>query len=286
MANKVITKKSWIGGLGRVLARMFLLLNTLLVVYPLLWNIVSSFKTNKEILTSPWTLPAGLAFDNYVRAFTKARMGEYALNSFFIVIVALAVLLFFSIPSAYILAKFKLKFLSIVRNTYMACLFIQISLILIPLFTMVNQLRLTDNRAVLAIIMGASAIPFSTFLLIGYIKGISREYEYAAMIDGCSYLAILTKIILPMVKPAIITITILNFFNFFNEYYLTFTLISSDEKKTLPVGMMNLYEIQRYATDWGALFAGLVIILIPTAIIYAFGQKTLTSGMSVGGLKG
>lgn len=286
MTEKAVTKKNWAGIIGRAAARVFLLFNMLLVVYPLLWNIISSFKTNKEILTGPWTLPAGLAFDNYVRAFTKAKMGEYAINSFLIVAAALAVLLFFSIPSAYILAKFKLKFLSFVRNTYMACLFVQISLILIPLYTMINQFHLSDNRMVLAFILGVSSIPFSTFLLIGYIKGISREYEYAAMIDGCSYLAILTKIIIPMVKPAIVTITILNFFNFFNEYYLTFTLISSDEKKTLPVGMMNLYEIQRYATDWGALFAGLVIILIPTVIIYAFGQKTLTSGMSVGGLKG
>ncbi len=286
MTKKAAKNKSWVGVAGRIIARIFLLFNLFMVVYPLLWNILSSFKTNKEILTSPWTLPSGLALDNYVRAFTKAKMGEYALNSFMIVIVALAVLLFFSVPSAYIIAKFKLKFLSFVRNTYMACLFIQASLILIPLFTMINQLHLTDNRMVLAVILGVSGVPFSTFLLIGYVKGISREYEYAAMIDGCSYLAILTKIIIPMVKPAIVTIAILNFFNFFNEYYLTFTLISSDSKKTLPVGMMNLYEVQRYATDWGALFAGLVIILIPTAIIYAFGQKTLTSGMSVGGLKG
>jgi len=283
--DKFLNKKL-LGIIGRAVIRIFLLLHTLTVVFPLIWNVVSSIKSNKEILTSPWKLPETPQFDNYVRAFTKANMGVYALNSFLIVAVALVVLLFFTVPSAYILARFKSIFLSCVKNLYMICLFIQINLILIPLFVMVNNVNLTDNRMFLAFLLGVTAIPFSTFLLIGYMKGISKEYEYAAMIDGCSYLAILLRIIVPMVKPAIITIIMLNFFNFFNEYYLTMTLISSGNKTTLPVGMVNLYEVQRYATDWGALFAGLVIILIPSIIVYAIGQNTLTKGMALGGLKG
>lgn len=269
------------------IARIFLLLVALTVVFPLLWDIVTSLKSNKEILTNPWTLPAVLQFDNYVRAFITARMGSYFFNSVFVVSVSMALLLLLVIPAAYSLSRLQLKRISkLIGNIYIACLFLQINVLLVPIFLLMNKMNMLDSRLGLCVVMVATAIPFPTYLLMGFMKSISREYEYAAMIDGCSYFHILTKIIIPLSKPSIITVSILAFFQFFNEYILTFVVITSDEKMTLPVGLSNLYEIQRYATDWGALFAALVIMLVPTLLVYSVGQKSLTQGMSVGGLKG
>jgi N-acetylglucosamine transport system permease protein len=117
-------------------------------------------------------------------------------------------------------------------------------------------------------------------------KGIPKDYENSAMIDGCGYAGAFIRIIVPLVKPGIITVVIFSFFAFWNEFPLAMTLISSDSKKTLPIGLANLMEVQRYATDWGALFAGLVIVLVPTIIVYMLTQDKLTKGMQLGGLKG
>lgn len=275
------------GKMGSFFIRILLMLISVTVVFPLIWDVVTSLKSNKEILTNPWILPAVPQFDNYARAFIAARMGSYFFNSVFVVSISMALLLILVVPAAYSLTRLGLKHVpALVGNVYIACLFLQINVLLVPIFLLMNSLNMLDSRLGLCVVLVATAIPFPTYLLMGFMKSISKEYEYAAMIDGCSYLQILTKIIVPLSKPSIITVSIMAFFQFFNEYILTFVAITSDEKMTLPVGLANLYEIQRYATDWGALFAALVIMLVPTLMVYAMGQKSLTQGMSVGGLKG
>jgi N-acetylglucosamine transport system permease protein len=267
--------------------RLILILCSVTVVFPLLWNLTTSLKTNEEILASPWTLPANPEFGNYVRAFLTARMGDYFLNSVFVVCISMALLLVLIIPAAYSLTRLNLKKVSkLVSNIYIACLFLQINVLLVPIFVLMNNMNMLDNRFWLCVVMVATALPFPTYMLMAFMKTISKEYEYAAMIDGCSYIQVLTKVIIPLSKPSIITVSILAFFQFFNEYILTFVVITSDEKMTLPVGLANLYEVQRYATDWGALFAALIIMMVPIILVYSIGQKSLTQGMSVGGLKG
>lgn len=273
--------------IATIAVRVVLLAISCTVVFPILWNLTTSFKTNTEIMTSPWSFPKVLQFENYIRAFTKARMADYFLNSVFVVALSMALLLILVVPAAYSLTRLNLKRLSkIITNIYIACLFLQVNVLLVSIFILMSKLNMVDSRVGLSIVMVATNIPFNTFFLAGFMKTISKEYEYAAMIDGCSHFSILTKIIVPLSAPAITTVSILSFFSFFNEYILTLVVISSDSKKTLPVGLANLYEVQRYATDWGALFAALIIMLAPVLVVYLFGQKSLTRGMGVGGLKG
>ena len=273
--------------MAAIAARVVLIAISCTVVFPLLWNLTTSLKTNTEIMTSPWSLPQVLQFENYIRAFSKARMADYFLNSVFVVALSMALLLILVVPAAYSLTRLNLKRVSkIITNIYIACLFLQVNVLLVSIFILMNKLNMVDNRVGLSIALVATNIPFNTFFLAGFMKTISKEYEYAAMIDGCSHFSILTKIIIPLSAPAITTVSILSFFSFFNEYILTLVVISSDSKKTLPVGLANLYEVQRYATDWGALFAALIIMLVPVLVVYLFGQNSLTRGMGVGGLKG
>ncbi|MDQ6418299.1 carbohydrate ABC transporter permease [Paenibacillus sp. LHD-117] len=149
-----------------------------------------------------------------------------------------------------------------------------------------NDLQMLDNRFWLSAVYAAGSMAISVYLLIGFMKSIPSEYEEAAMIDGCGYFGTLFRIIVPMARPGIITVVIFGFFDFWNEYVLAMTFLTSDHKKTIPVGLSNLFEIQRYATDWGSLFAGLVLVLIPTIVVYCLLQKKLTEGMMLGGLKG
>ncbi|WP_141502099.1 carbohydrate ABC transporter permease [Paenibacillus luteus] len=272
--------------MGKTALRLFLLVQAVLVVYPLLWNVLASFKTNAEVMESPWKLPTSINWNNYVQAFSTARIGDYMVNSVIIVLLSMAVLLFAAVPSAYVLGRMKFRGRGFISQFYMAGLFIGGVYIIVPLFIFMNDLHMLDNRFWLSAVYATGSLPFSVYLLTGFMKSIPLDYEEAAMIDGCGYFGILLRIIVPMARPGIITLIVFSFFDFWNEYVLAMTFITSDSKKTIPVGLSNLMQIQQFATDWGSLFAGLVIVLAPTILVYALLQKKLTEGMSLGGVKG
>lgn len=278
--NKGIKQKG-----SKIFLRTILLIATFIFVYPLVWNLIASLKTNEEIMSSPWGLPAALNFNNFIRAFMESNMGEFILNSFLVTGLSMLLLLILVIPTAYALSRFDFKGRKFLHNFYMAGLFIQPVYIMIPLFLMMNNLNMLDNRFWLSLVYAAGALPFSIYLLTGFMRSIPREFEESASIDGSGYFRTLISIIIPLARPGILTVVIFNFFTFWNEYALALVLISSDEKKTIPVGLANLMEVQRFATDWAALFAGLVLVLLPTITLYALTQKKLTEGMSMGGLK-
>lgn len=275
--DRILTK--WI-------LRTILIVATILVVVPLVWTILSSFKTTQEFYKSPWALPEALHFDNYINAFTKASMGSYFLNSIFVTILSLIILLVLCVPAAYVLARYKFWGSNFIKALFMGGLFIQPVYIIVPLFMLLKDLNMLDSLISISIIYAVLHLPFSIYILTGFFKSVAIDYEEAAMIDGCSNIKILTKIVVPLAKPGIITVTIFNFMAFWNEYALASVFLMSPEKKTLPVGLQLLMEVQKFATDWGALFAGLVIVMIPSMLIYTLLHKKLTEGVNIGGIKG
>lgn len=265
-----IFSKLW----GNVAVRIFLFVQTLIVLYPLVWNLLASFKTSTEVMESPWSLPAALNWDNYVRAFTTAKIGDYMINSVLVVVLSMVMLLCMAVPTAYVLGRMKFRGRAFLSNFYMAGLFIGGVYIIVPLFIMMNDLHMLDNRLWLSALYATGTLPFSVFLLTGFMKSIPHDFEEAAMIDGCGYFGTLFRVIMPMARPGIITLIVFSFFDFWNEYVLALTLITDDTKKTIPIGLANLMQIQKFATDWGSLFAGLVIVLVPTILVYALLQKS------------
>ena len=147
-------------------------------------------------------------------------------------------------------------------------------------------LALLNNRFVLALIYASTAVPFTVYLLTNFFSSISKSYEEAAYIDGAGYYRTMMDIMIPMARPAVITVILFNFLMFWNEYILALTLMTDPSKRTLPVGLINLQQAARGAANYGRLYAGLVIVMIPTLIIYILVQKQLTEGMMVGGDKG
>lgn len=268
------------------LLRLLMVLASLVVVLPILWAIITSFKTNTEFLESPWTLPASLQWSNYVNAFSKANMGDYFINSIFVTVLSMAVLFVLVIPASYALSRYRFVGSKAINLGIMAGLFVSANYIVVPLFLLLKDLGGLDSLIMLSIVYAATNLPFNIYLLSGFMKGIAPDYEDAARIDGCGYCATLFRIMVPMCKPGIVTIAMFGFMSFWNEYMLAMTLVSSPEKRTLSVGLQNLMQVQKYATDWGAMFAGLVIVMLPTMIFYVLVQKKLTAGISLGGLKG
>jgi N-acetylglucosamine transport system permease protein len=283
--------------LVKVFIYLMLILLAVTILVPVAWVFVASIKENSEFYGNPWTLPQGFHFQNFVDAWQKANMGEYMLNSVIVTALALALLIVIALPAAYVLARFRFKGRAIWNTLFMAGLFINVNYIVVPIFLMLNDgdmfLRkmfgspfFLNNLFVLALVYAATALPFTIYLLSGYFKSLARDYEEAAYVDGAGYFYTMVKVIIPMAKPSVVTVILFNFLAFWNEYIISMTLLTKAELKTLPVGLMNLMAAQKSAVQYGQLYAGLVIVMLPTLILYMCVQKKLTQGMTLGGLKG
>ena len=271
-------------GLYKFFIYFVLVLLAVTIIVPVAWVFMASIKQNAEFYGNPWALPAGFYWQNFVNAWNGAKMGEYMLNSVIVTALALALLLVVALPAAYCL--------------FMAGLFINVNYIVVPIFLMLRDSDvwlkghfgsgfLLNNLVVLAVVYAATALPFTIYLLSGYFATLPHDFEEAAYIDGASYFSTMTRIIFPMAKPSIITIILFNFLSFWNEYIISMTLMSSTKApRTLPVGLLNLMQAQQSAAQYGTMYAGLVLVMLPTLILYICVQRQLTQGMTVGGLKG
>lgn len=261
------------------------------IIVPVAWVFMASIKENKEFYSNPWALPAGFYFQNFINAFEKANMGSYFINSVISTALALIILLVVSLPASYVLARYKFKGKRILNTLFMAGLFINVNYIVVPIFLMLmgwdNTLNISfflDNIFVLAIVYASTAIPFTVYLLSSYFQTLPKAYEEAALIDGCGYFKTMIKVMIPMAKPSIVTVILFNFLAFWNEYIIALTLMSGTNR-TLPVGLLALMQASRGKAEYGMMYAGLVIVMLPTLILYIMVQKKLTQGMTLGGLK-
>ncbi len=280
-------------GLYRAFIYALLSLIALTVLVPVIWVMMASLKENSEFYGHPWALPKGFAIENFIGAWREAEMGSYFLNSLTVTALSLLILLATAIPASYALSRFRFKGRGLIRSLFMGGLFVNVSYIVVPIFLMLVSLdrllpspALLNNRLVLSIVYAATALPFTVYLLSGYFAALPREYEEAAYVDGCSPLRTMVQIITPMARPAIITVILFNFLSFWNEYIIAITLMTEDRAKTLPVGLMNLMKAQNAAAQYGRMYAGLVLVMLPALILYILVQKKLTDGLSVGGVKG
>ena len=292
------TKTSGSDKLFKFFVYFVLALLAVTIIVPVAWVFLASIKQNSEFYGNPWTLPMSFYWENFVNAWKGAKMGEYMLNSALVTIMALGLLLIIALPASYCLSRFHLRGSRFLNVCFMAGLFINVNYIVVPIFlmlkdgdawlkTLIGHGFFLNNLVVLAIVYASTALPFTIYLLSGYFATLPHDFEEAAYIDGAGYSTAMVKIIFPMAKPSIITIILFNFLSFWNEYIISMTLMSSAKgTKTLPVGLLNLMQAQQSKAEFGTLYAGLVLVMLPTLILYMCVQKKLTQGMTVGGLKG
>jgi N-acetylglucosamine transport system permease protein len=265
------------------------------IIIPVAWVFLASVKQNSEFYGSPWAMPKGFYFQNFIDAFQKANMGSYMLNSVMVTALALLILLIVALPAAYVLARYTFRGSQFMNSLFKAGLFINVNYIVVPIFLMLldgdNFIRgqfgegfLLDNLFILSVIYAATALPFTIYLLSSYFQSLPSTYEEAALVDGAGYFKTMISIMIPMARPSIIAVILFNFLAFWNEYIIALTLIPGPNK-TLPVGLMNLMAAQKSAANYGQMYAGMVLVMLPTLILYIIVQKKLTQGMTLGGLK-
>ncbi|WP_412729369.1 carbohydrate ABC transporter permease [Cytobacillus praedii] len=265
------------------------------IIIPVAWVFLASVKENAEFYGSPWAMPKGFYFQNFIDALQKANMATYMFNSILVTALALMILLIVALPAAYVLARYTFKGSRFMNSLFKAGLFINVNYIVVPIFLMLldgdtffrsqfGDSFLLDNLFVLAVVYAATALPFTIYLLSSYFQSLPSTYEEAAFVDGAGYFKTMIKIMLPMARPSIIAIILFNFLAFWNEYIIALTLIPGPNK-TLPVGLMNLMAAQKSAANYGQMYAGMVLVMLPTLILYIIVQKKLTQGMTLGGLK-
>lgn len=276
---------------------LLLIVLAVIIIVPVSWAFIASIKQDVEFYGNPWALPQGFYLQNFADAWNKAHMGVYMFNSVLVTLIALALLLVIALPAAYVLSRYTFKGNTFLNLMFMAGLFINVNYIVVPIFLMLNNGDkaarsilghpiFLNNIFILALVYTAMALPFTIYLLSGYFKSLPKEFEEAASVDGAGYFRTMVQVIMPMAKPAIVTIILFNFLSFWNEYIISMTLLTKPGLKTLPVGLMNLMAAQKSAVQYGQMYAGLVLVMLPTLILYMMVQKKLTQGMTMGGLKG
>ena len=258
-------------------------------LYPVFMILMNSLKTERAITTShAFDLPNAETFvglKNYIYGIQEMDFLSSFWYSLVITVSSVALILVCCSMCAWYITRVQN---TLSKGMYYLCVFSMIVPFQMVMFTLAktaDTLKLNNPYNICIIYLGFGA-GLAVFMFTGFMKSVPIEIEEAAMIDGCGPFRILTSIIIPMCKPGIVTVCMISAMAAWNEYPVALVMVTDPTKATLPVGLANLYEIQRYATDWGALFAALVLALIPTVILFIVGQKQLVQGLSVGGVKG
>lgn len=257
-----------------------------IVAYPMVWLLSASLKTSREIYEHPWRLPSTPQLANYANAWSEAGIGRCFVNSVFVTAVTMFFILLIGSMAAYALARFVFRGRAIIHGAFVSGMMFPVFLGIVPLFLLLRNLGMWNNYLGLITAYVAYSLSFTIFVLTGFFRQLPGELAEAGMIDGCSQFGVFRKIMLPLAKPGLVAAGIFNFFGIWNEYPLALVIIVSTELRTLPLGIAALLQQQQYETDWGALFAGLVLVMLPTLIVYLFFQRQITEGLTAGALKG
>jgi ABC-type glycerol-3-phosphate transport system permease component len=271
--------------LGRIISHVFLVLWSVSVGMLLYWTIIASLKTNKSVFKELWRLPEALNFGNYLRALSELNFASYSLNSLLIVSTSVAMIIVVSLPASYALTRMNMKWKNPLTLFYVAGMGIPVQLLFIPLFKSLSAIHLVDTPIGLIVVFITLSIPFTVFLLTGFFVTIPSEMEESAAIDGSGEFRTFYRIMVPMAGPGIITAVIVNFILLWNEYVLALIFITGKKYRTLSLGLYNLYAALQYSSDWVSIFAGSVLVIIPTLIIFILLSEKLIAGITAGSIK-
>ncbi|WP_329379928.1 carbohydrate ABC transporter permease [Streptomyces sp. NBC_01716] len=273
------------GGVLNVFSHGVLVIWALLVVLPLLWAVMSSFKDDNSIFSSPWALPDRLHFENWSRAWTQAHMSDYFLNTILVVGGSLIGTLVLGSMAAYVLARFDFPGNRFIYFLFVGGMSFPIILALVPLFFVMNNMGLLNTTHGLILVYIAYSLPFTVFFLSSFFRTLPTSVAEAAIIDGASHTRTFFQIMLPMAKPGLISVGIFNFLGQWNQYMLPTVLNTDPDKKVLSQGLVQLAVSQGYKGDYSGLFAGLVMAMLPVLAAYIIFQRQVVAGLTAGALK-
>ena len=276
------------GALNRIVrlaARLMLYLWCSFSILAFVWIAVTSLKTNREFFSNLWGLFKTPQWDNYVQIWTRYNLGTNFGNSLYVVSLSVALILIVSTPAAYVLSRIKFRLSKPITMFVVLGMGVPYQLMLVPLYFTMFRLRMANSLNGLAIVYVALSIPFTVFLLISFFKTLPSVLEEAAYIDGAGPIRTFFSVMLPLGRPGIITAAIFNFISLWNEFLLALTFLQENALFTLPVGIFGLQTSMQYTGNWVALFAGFVIVFVPTLIIFVFLSRQIIEGLTLGAVK-
>lgn len=253
------------------------------VLYPLWLMILSSFKSSREIFSSPFALPQRWQFSNYLDAWSQGNFTVYFGNSVFVTLTSLLLVLVLGSLAAYPLGRYAFRGKRWLMMYFLAGLMLPLRLGILPLFFLMRWLGLFNTPWALICIYVASAMPFSIFVLANFFETIPKELEEAARIDGANELRIYAQVMMPLMRPALATVTIFNVVPWWNDFFFPLIFIRAERYKTLPLGLFSFFG--EHQNNWALLFAGLTITALPLLVAYALASKHIVRGLTSGALK-
>ncbi|MBX3012699.1 MAG: carbohydrate ABC transporter permease [Caldilineaceae bacterium] len=256
---------------------------TIVIIYPVVWMLFASFKSNSEIVTNVWGLPQTLHWENYTGAWESGKLGYALLNSILVSVGTVLLVIVFAAPAGFAFAKFSFRFALALFLLFVFTMHAPAPVI--PLYVMLVRLGLTDSRLGLILPMVAGGIPLAIFIFRAYFQSMPRELLDAAKVDGCTELLAFLRVVMPISGPAVATVAILQFVGAWNEYFLALILVRSAEMRTIPLAIQVFF----YAwgrTEWEQVFAALSIGSLPMILLYIIMQRHFIQGLTAGSVKG
>jgi N-acetylglucosamine transport system permease protein len=271
------------------LAHIALVVWALATAGPLIWVVLASFKSNTEIfLGQPFALPYAFSFDTYVSAWSQAHVGRYFLNSVFVVLVSTAGTMLFGSMAAYVLARYRFPGNRIIYYLFVSGLAFPTFMALVPLFFILKGFGLINTFTGLILVYIAYSLPFTVFFLAAFFRTLPKEIEEAAVMDGSSHTRTFFRIMVPMAKSGLVSITIFNIVGQWNQYLLPVAImqgVGADKKWVLTQGIANISTSAGYHAEWSTLFAALTLSILPMIVVYAVFQRQIQAGLTAGAVK-
>lgn len=256
---------------------------TVIIVYPVLWMLLTSFKTNDEVVTNIWGFPRILQWTNYTNAWQIADLGHAMFNSTIVSLVTLILVICFASVAAFALARYSSRLLTVILLIFVFTM--QTPPPIIPLYVEVAKLHLANTLTGLICAEASSGLPFSIFIFRAFFQGIPGELLDAAKVDGCNDLQVFLRVVIPISGPAIATVGILQFVSTWNEYFLPLLLIHESDMRTIPLAI-QVFFYNWGRTTWAYVFASLSIGTVPVIIIYVILARQFIRGLTAGAIKG
>lgn len=270
-----------VGGASHVILAIW----SLVVILPMVWTLIGSFKTTPEIFSSPFGLPAEWNFDNYVNAWVNNNFGRMFLNTIIVVGVALALVMILGAMCAYVLARFSLPGSRVIYYLMLAGLTFPVFLAIVPLFFILQGMGLLNTLPGLILTYVAFALPFTVFFLYSFFRSLPYEIQEAAYVDGASEWRTFFQVMLPMAKPGMASVAIFNFLGLWNQFILPVALNTNESNWVLSQRLASFASAMTYQVDFGALFAAVVITVVPVLVIYIIFQRQLQGSVTAGTMK-
>lgn len=269
---------------GQYICFVIFVIVALINIYPLVFSIFCSFKGNLEIFSSFTSLPKRLRFENYVTAWKVGNIGRYFLNTIILSVGTLVIAGLFGAMASYVLAKFRFRGKSKIYLLFISGMMIPIQAVLIPLSYIFGKLGIMNNYPVLILLYSAFCFPMTVLVLTGFMNGIPTELEEAMVINGASIFQVFFKMILPLSVPGIVSVSIFNFIQVWNNLLFPLIFISDKNKGTISMGLLAFFG--EYSTDYSSSMAGICLTTIPVIIAYVFFQEKIENGLMSGAIKG